>query len=87
MTLDVIQAQTLEWFQFGNIYTGSIGDFRYRIAPEVKENKLLTSVYTVYSYHHAKDIVETEFPLDEGGLLKARQWIFDKAVETGCISR
>ncbi len=86
MTIDVIQAQTLEWFEFKNIYTGSVGDFRYRIAPDVKESKLKASVYTEYSYHHAKDIQETEFPLTEDGLLEARKWIFGKGRELGYIT-
>ena len=37
-----------KWFNRANVYTGSIGDFRYRFATDKKERILHAAVYTVY---------------------------------------
>ena len=77
-TIDYIPAQTLEWFRFGNIFTGSVGDFRYRIAPIKADDVLLASVYSLYSYKNAKDKEEVTFPFTAEGIEQARAWILDK---------
>ena len=76
--IDIIPASTLEWFKFGNIFTGSVGDFRYRIAPIKADDELLASVYSVFSYKNAKDKEETRFPFTEEGIYQAREWILGK---------
>ena len=68
----------LEWYLFGNIYTGSIDTFRYRLQPDKSSGTVKVSTYTVYAYSEADDIVETEFSLNEEGLEKAREWILSK---------
>ena len=65
----------LEWYRFGNIYTGSIDTFRYRFEPDKKNDTVKVSTYTVYAYSEADDIEETEFDLTDEGLEKARSWL------------
>ncbi len=77
-TIDSIPASTLEWFRFGNIYTGSVGDFRYRLCPDKSAGNLTASVYTRFSYHIATDVEEREFPLTEQGITSAREWVLSK---------
>ena len=45
-----------KWFNRANVYTGSIGDFRYRFATDKKERILHAAVYTVYCYEAARDL-------------------------------
>ena len=45
---------TPQWFKRANVYTGSIGDFRYRFATDKKENTLRASVYSIYCYEAAR---------------------------------
>ena len=39
---------TPRWFKRAFVYTGSIGDFRYRFAMDKDAGVLHTAVYTVY---------------------------------------
>lgn len=66
---------TPQWFKRANVYTGSIGDFRYRFATDKKENTLRASVYSVYCYEVADDVVEETFPWDEEGVKALQQWV------------
>lgn len=66
---------TPRWFKRANIYTGSIGDFRYRFATDKKENVLHAAVYTVYCYEAATDVEEDAFPWDENGVAALKTWL------------
>ena len=77
----MIVVMPLEWYKFGNIYTGSIGDYRYRFEPSKDKEKVKASRYTVYAYSEADDIEETDFELSESGLEEARDWLFEKYQE------
>lgn len=61
------------------IYTGSIGpafhDFRYRLKPDSKENKICAATYSVYCYDKAKDVEETEFTYDDNGVEQLKVWL------------
>ncbi len=66
---------TPRWFNRAFVYTGSIGDFRYRFATD-KENKLLhAAYYTVYCYEAATDVVEKDFSWDEEGVEALKMWL------------
>lgn len=69
---------TPKWFNRANVYTGSIGDFRYRFATDKKEKRLHAAVYTVYCYEVANDVQEAEFPWDEEGVVALKQWMQEK---------
>ena len=63
-----------KWFNRANVYTGSIGDFRYRFATDKKERILHAAVYTVYCYEAARDVQEQDFPWDEDGVSALKAW-------------
>ena len=69
------QCLTPQWFKRANVYTGSIGDFRYRFSTDAKEKLLHTAVYTVYCYEVANDVVEETFPWNEEGVAALQAWI------------
>lgn len=69
------ESLTPQWFKRANVYTGSIGDFRYRFATDKKENTLRASVYSIYCYEVATDVVEETFPWDEEGVKALQQWV------------
>ena len=66
---------TPRWFKRAFVYTGSIGDFRYRFATDSKENQLHVAVYTVYCYEVAKDVQSRDFSWDEEGVEELKQWL------------
>ena len=57
---------TPRWFKRAFVYTGSIGDFRYRFDMEKEKNTLHTAVYSVYCYEAAQDRQERDFPMGRG---------------------
>lgn len=69
------QCLTPQWFKRANVYTGSIGDFRYRFATNGKEKLLHAAVYTVYCYEVAADVVEETFSWDEEGVAALQTWM------------
>ena len=67
---------TPQWFKRAFVYTGSIGDFRYRFAHDKKDNTTLhAAVYTVWCYEAATDVAERDFPWDEDGVKALQQWL------------
>ena len=66
---------TPRWFKRAFVYTGSIGDFRYRFDMEKEKNTLHTAVYSVYCYEAAQDRQERDFPWDEAGVEVLKQWL------------
>lgn len=65
---------TPRWFKRAFVYTGSIGDFRYRFAHSDQET-LHAAVYTVYCYEVAKDVVEQDFPWTDEGVEALKNWL------------
>jgi len=66
---------TPQWFKRANVYTGSIGDFRYRFAANQKEKTLCAAVYSTYCYEAARDVTEETFPWDEAGVQQLQAWV------------
>ena len=56
---------TPRWFKRAFVYTGSIGDFRYRFDMGKEKGILHTAVYSVYCYEVAQDRQE-RFPMGRG---------------------
>ncbi len=68
---------TPAWFLRAFVYTGSIGDFRYRFAHEDKAT-LHAAVYTVFCYEQAADRMEQDFPWTEEGVEQLKAWLQER---------
>lgn len=66
---------TPHWFNRAFIYTGSIGDFRYRFAADKKAELLHAAVYTVLCYEKATDVTAQDFSWDEDGVAQLKEWL------------
>ncbi len=66
---------TPRWFNRAFVYTGSIGDFRYRFATDKDNNLLHVAIYTVYCYEAATDVVERDFSWDDEGVAALKEWL------------
>ena len=65
----------LDYFQFKNIYSGSIHqEFQYKIFP--MENTLKAAVWIgPFCYEKSELLAEQEFPLDQYGFVACLDWI------------
>ena len=82
----VFEEITPGWLDRAHVYTGSIGDFRYRFEQKNKGTSILASVYTVWCYEVAKDVPEKDFPWDDAGISDLRNWLqqyYDAYTSTG----
>ena len=84
--MERIYLPTLHWFAMKNPFTGSFGDFRYRITPNVtmatpKEVDFANSTLLAQFWHgpfcFEKSTTEAEnsFPLTEAGLKDMKEWL------------
>ena len=84
--MERIYLPTLHWFAMKNPFTGSFGDFRYRVAPNVAkltdkevdfENSSLVAEYWHGPFCYEKSTIEEEntFPLTEEGKEVMRKWL------------
>ena len=72
---------TPQWFKRAFVYTGSIGDFRYRFATETNdsgERLIHASVYTMLCFEKARDVRTETFPWDEAGVTALKAWVDGK---------
>ena len=65
---------TPQWFKRAYVYTGSIGDFRYRFAHNDEET-LHAAVYSRVCFELATDVVEQDFPWTDQGVADLQQWV------------
>ena len=68
------QPLTPRWFYRAHVYTGSIGDFRYRFA-QVGKEAICASVYSKVCYEVADDVESREFPWTEEGVKALQEWV------------
>lgn len=66
---------TPRWFKRAFIYTGSIGEFRYRFNNDAKENVIHAAVYSQLCYELAADVAEQDFPWDDDGVEALKAWL------------
>lgn len=66
---------TPRWFNRAFVYTGSIGDFRYRFATDKENKQLHAAIYTVYCYEAANDVQVRDFSWDDDGVNELKQWL------------
>lgn len=69
------QELTPRWFKRAFVYTGSIGDFRYRFANDFSEKVIHAAVYSRYCYEVATDVTEQDFSWDEDGVHTLQLWL------------
>ncbi len=69
---------TPRWFDRAYIYTGSIGEFRYRFAGDKDAGVLHASVYSSVCYELACDKEAQDFPWDEPGVEALKNWLQGK---------
>ncbi|MDO4810773.1 MAG: hypothetical protein Q3985_02390 [Eubacteriales bacterium] len=74
---------TPHWFNRAFVYTGSIGDFRYRFATDKDNKQLHAAVYSMYCYEVATDVREQDFSWDNEGVEQLKQWL-QKEYDTFC---
>ena len=72
---------TPQWFKRAFVYTGSIGDFRYRYLMEKDHSAIHVAVYSRFCYEAATDVVEKDFPWDDEGVEQLKAWM-QSALET-----
>ena len=66
---------TPRWFKRAFVYTGSIGEFRYRFANDKENNLLHAAVYTHFCYERAEDVQERDFSWDDAGVAQLKAWL------------
>lgn len=69
---------TPNWFNRAFIYTGSIGEFRYRFDGDKDAGILHTAVYSNICYELAQDKEERDFTWDEAGVETLKAWLQEK---------
>lgn len=67
------QPLTVQWFKRAFVYTGSIGDFRYRCATD--KDVIHVATYSVYCYEMAEDKTERDFPWTDEGVEELKAWM------------
>lgn len=79
---------TPQWFKRAFVYTGSLGDFRYRYANDKDAGCIHVAVYSVFCYEAATDKLEQDFPWDDEGIARLRDWMqqrYESYCKTGVI--
>ena len=69
---------TPRWFKRATVYTGNIGDFRYRFEMDKDNGLLHTAVYTVYFFEAAKDVQRQDFSWDDQGVEQLKTWLQER---------
>ncbi len=81
------QMLNVRFFLRAYVYTGSIGDFRYRFAHEDKTT-IHAAVYTKLCFEKAQDVTVRDFPWTEEGVGSLRQWLqerYEAFSAEGCL--
>lgn len=66
---------TPTWFNRAYVYTGSIGEFRYRFSSDQQTRIIHASVYSQLCYELAHDVQERDFSWDDDGVSQLRSWL------------
>ena len=67
-----IEIRGLDFFRSGNVFTGSVGEFRFRIARGWRAEAY---AYRTYCFEKAQDVRSEAFSLDEYGLEQLTKWL------------
>lgn len=58
-----------------SVYTGSIGDFRYRFHMEFDSNEVEVAAYTKWCYEKADDVESAVFTIENDDLSALEEWL------------
>lgn len=70
-----IAALTMHELRVTSVYTGSIGDFRYRFHMEFDSDEVEVSTYTRICYEKATDIETATFTIHDKDLSEMKEWM------------
>ena len=73
-----IEGLTMHELRVTSVYTGSIGDFRYRFHMEFDSDELEAATYTKWCYEKATDVEEAKFTIENGDLSELKAWLNEK---------
>ena len=70
-----IEALSMHELRVTSVYTGSIGDFRYRFHMEFDSDEVEAAAYTKWCYEKATDVRETKFTIQNEDLSELKAWL------------
>ena len=70
-----IAALSMHELRVTAVYTGSIGEFRYRFHMEFDSNELEVATYTKWCYEKADDVETARFTIENGDLSALKEWM------------
>ena len=86
-----IEALSMHELRVTSVYTGSIGEFRYRFHMEFDSDEVEVAAYTKWCYEKAEDVRETKFTIQDGDLTELKAWLnaqyedfFPEEAKTSC---
>ncbi len=86
MAVVSLDFREFDYFQFGNVFCGSKGPFRWRVEPRIpkeKEERDKSVLHLWYwwdglCFEKCSPAGEGEFPLTEAGLEEAKAWLGER---------
>ncbi len=80
-TRKIFSLPTLEYLKFGNIFSGSLKDFNYKLFPKVEENKVRVVVFKgEFSFENCENFKEKTFEIKEKLIEEIALW-FERQCE------
>lgn len=70
-----ISALSMHELRLTTVYTGSIGEFRYRFHMEYDSDEVEVSAYTKWCYEKADDVETVRFTIKDGDLTELKEWL------------
>lgn len=75
-TSEIFDMRRLYYYESGNIFTGSKGEFNFKIIPDTKEKKLSISTWHgIICSDLAEMDKQADFVLDESGFEEMINWL------------
>ena len=69
---------TLSSMEYGNLWTGSRGNIRWRIVPE--DGVMMAEVWPGPLCYECSTVTDTaRFPISEDGMAQLRQWLLEQS--------
>ncbi len=67
---------TAEYLKFNNIYSGSFGDFNYKLFPDIKNNSVRVVVWKgKYSFEKSDLLFEKNFNFEDDLIKEINEWL------------
>ena len=70
-----IAALSMHELRVTSVYTGSIGDFRYRFHLEFDADEVEVPTYTQWCFEKATDVESATFTIENGDLSALKEWL------------